>query len=401
MSYLTNGQREFADEFSKSTGLDPRVVGSWLLAEQSGSAAQNYEGKGYHNWLNIAQTDSGPAKGAYSRAFGSARSAARASAEWMQGRGALAHEYGAPAPGIRSILHSRGQGYDAQIRAIAGSGWASSGYNGGNTLRQLYQQLAGEKGLVARAYAPVARNEAKEEAATGQRFNPYRELAQMGSEAKEGGEGPQYEAAQLNPIQPIGEEQRVAEGEKLPGEIGQAEPAPQEYAGSTEDMIQKNWEAMANHFDENQPLHQPVTGEGSIAPGYQGSTKLGGFLAGNAHLVMGRLDQGQDGSTTPGGPIIAPGNGVVVSVLNDPGGFGFQYPVWKFTSGPLRGREVYGGHTHSVLKVGEQFKTGQTLSLTGYGTSHEGNARTPGWFEIGFWPPGNMNAGAQIAPYLK
>jgi murein DD-endopeptidase MepM/ murein hydrolase activator NlpD len=138
------------------------------------------------------------------------------------------------------------------------------------------------------------------------------------------------------------------------------------------------------------------------APGTPG--KLGGFLPGNAALKVERIDQGQDIATNPGGPILAPGDGVVVAVHNNPGGFGENYPVVRFTSGPLAGRTVYIGHTHTVLKAGDSFKAGQTLSKTGYGTPKEGNARTPGWAEIGLWGPGgpgNMEAGKQIAPLLR
>jgi murein DD-endopeptidase MepM/ murein hydrolase activator NlpD len=131
--------------------------------------------------------------------------------------------------------------------------------------------------------------------------------------------------------------------------------------------------------------------------------KLGGFLPANAQLKIARVDQGQDVQTNPGGPIIAPGDGIVVAVNNNPGGFGERYPVVKFTSGPMAGKSVYLGHTHSDLKVGDHFKAGQALSHTGYGTPKEGNARTPGWAEIGLasaLSSGSMQEGRKIAPYL-
>src|ERR1700691_2695183 len=107
---LTPGQEKFAGTFARETGLNPRVVGAWLKAEQSGSAAKYYEDKGYNNYLNIAQTDSGPAGGAHSSVWSDPETAAKASAEWIKGRGQIAKEYGAPAPGIQGILHSAGQG---------------------------------------------------------------------------------------------------------------------------------------------------------------------------------------------------------------------------------------------------------------------------------------------------
>lgn len=145
MEPLTRSQEVFAGTFARETGLDPHVVGAWLKAEQSGSAAQNYEKQGYNNWLNIARTDSGDAGGAHSNVWSHPETAAKASAEWIKGRGQIASEYGKPAAGITGILHSAGQNPDAQIHAIASSGWASSGYNGGNTLRELYGELSGHQ----------------------------------------------------------------------------------------------------------------------------------------------------------------------------------------------------------------------------------------------------------------
>ena len=141
---LVPGQAKFAGALARETGLNPRVIGSWLLAEQSGSAAKYYEDKqpgGYNNWLNIAQTDSGPAGGANSSVWKNPETAAKATAEWLKGSGPIAKEYGAPAAGIRSILSTGGKNPEEQIGAIAKSGWASSGYNGGNTLRELFNQI--------------------------------------------------------------------------------------------------------------------------------------------------------------------------------------------------------------------------------------------------------------------
>lgn len=149
----------------------------------------------------------------------------------------------------------------------------------------------------------------------------------------------------------------------------------------------------------------PVRGEPAAprAPASrQGGGKLGGFLPAGAELQMNRLDRGQDIKTNPGGPIIAPGDGVVIAVKSDPSGFGPDYPVVKFTSGPMAGQSWYLGHTHSALKPGEHFRTGQALSHTG--TSGVGNAKTPGWAEIGMatslGQPDNQQ-GKNTIPYLR
>lgn len=112
-----------------------------------------------------------------------------------------------------------------------------------------------------------------------------------------------------------------------------------------------------------------------------GGGKLGGFLSSNAELQINRIDRGRDIKTNPGGPIIAPGDGEVIAVKSDPGGYGPDYPVVRFTNGPMAGTSWFLGHTHSALKPGDRFKAGQTLSHTG--THGVGNATVPGWAELG------------------
>lgn len=50
---LTPSQKTFGKELSRLTGLSPKTVGGWLLAEDSGSAASSKESSGDANWLNI------------------------------------------------------------------------------------------------------------------------------------------------------------------------------------------------------------------------------------------------------------------------------------------------------------------------------------------------------------
>ena len=57
-SLLTPGQAKFAGRLADLTGLDPRVVSAWELAEESGSAARGREAAGNFDWLNIGYTDS-------------------------------------------------------------------------------------------------------------------------------------------------------------------------------------------------------------------------------------------------------------------------------------------------------------------------------------------------------
>jgi hypothetical protein len=147
---------------------------------------------------------------------------------------------------------------------------------------------------------------------------------------------------------------------------------------------------------------EPAQKTPSAPPAAAVPGKLGGFIPANAELQINRTDMGQDIKTNPGGPIIAPGNGEVVAIKSDPSGFGPDYPVVKFTSGPLAGQSWYLGHTHSALKAGQTFRAGEVLSHTG--TNGVGNATVPGWAEIGkaeALGTGNMNAGQATIPYLR
>lgn len=118
------------------------------------------------------------------------------------------------------------------------------------------------------------------------------------------------------------------------------------------------------------------------------NTKAGGFLSAAFPYKAGRLDQGHDFQTSPGAPIIAPGNGVVLDVKSDPHGFGPAYPVVHFNTGPYAGKNVYLGHTLSQVRPGQRFQAGQVLSHTG--TQPVGNAQVPGWAEIGFANQGGL-----------
>jgi hypothetical protein len=128
---LTQGQKKFVRAFSKRTGINPRVAGAWVLSEMSDSFAKRREAEGNHNWLNINYNDSGPGPITKDAAWSNPRSAAKASAEFLKGK-----RWGAGA-NIPSILpRSRGASDEEQIQAIAESGWASSGYEGGDSLRR-------------------------------------------------------------------------------------------------------------------------------------------------------------------------------------------------------------------------------------------------------------------------
>jgi hypothetical protein len=134
-SMLTSGQQKFAGRLAELTGLDPRVVAAWQLAEESGGAAQGREAASNFNWLNIGYFDSGAGKMAFDHAFSDPVSAAEQSAKFLKG------EWGGASPSIRAIMQTVGRSPDQQIAAIASSDWASSHYSGGADLHGTYDEL--------------------------------------------------------------------------------------------------------------------------------------------------------------------------------------------------------------------------------------------------------------------
>jgi hypothetical protein len=135
---LTSDQQQFASELAAQTGLDPSVVSAWLLAEESGGAAQSRQAQNNNDWLNIGYTDSGT-YGSSDSVWSNPVTAADATAGWLRGQNTIPG-YGTASSGIQSILATAGQPASAQIAALQNSGWASSGYP---SLPSLYQQVAG------------------------------------------------------------------------------------------------------------------------------------------------------------------------------------------------------------------------------------------------------------------
>ncbi|HLJ01819.1 MAG TPA: hypothetical protein VKT31_00185 [Solirubrobacteraceae bacterium] len=133
---LTSAQQTFASRLAADTGLDPGVVSAWLLAEESGAAAQSRQAQNNNDWLNVGYTDSGT-YGATDPIWSDPTTAADATAGWLKGQSAIPG-YGTASPGIQAILQTAGQSPAAQIAALQGSGWASSGYP---NLASLYAQV--------------------------------------------------------------------------------------------------------------------------------------------------------------------------------------------------------------------------------------------------------------------
>jgi hypothetical protein len=136
-SQLTSAQQQFASRLAAQTGLDPSVVSAWLLAEESGGAAQSRQAQNNNDWLNIGYTDSGT-YGSADSIWSNPITAADATAGWLKGQNTIPG-YGTASSGIQGILSTAGQPASVQIAALQHSGWASSGYP---SLPSLYQQVA-------------------------------------------------------------------------------------------------------------------------------------------------------------------------------------------------------------------------------------------------------------------
>lgn len=136
--HLTDGQKVFGATLATLTAMNPQVIAAWVLAEMSAGAAQARERAGNHNWLNVAYYDTGPGAITTDPIWSDPVKAAGATFEFLQGR-----KWGASA-GIQQILRSAGKPAMQQIDAIAGSGWASSGYNGGANLRGTYATVGSD-----------------------------------------------------------------------------------------------------------------------------------------------------------------------------------------------------------------------------------------------------------------
>lgn len=140
---LTAGQKQFVRHLAGETGLNSKVLQAWVLAEENGGAAAGRQASHNHNWLNIAYFDSGAGSLTKNKVWSHPNSAAHATAQFLKGE-----KYGASA-GIRKILSTKGQDVNSQISAIANSGWASSRYNNGDTLRSLVGQVGHLHGVTA------------------------------------------------------------------------------------------------------------------------------------------------------------------------------------------------------------------------------------------------------------
>jgi peptidoglycan hydrolase CwlO-like protein len=129
-----------------------------------------------------------------------------------------------------------------------------------------------------------------------------------------------------------------------------------------------------------------------LAPGAIPAGQAVSPFPASSPITWGRTDQGVDGETTAGSPLLAMGSGTV-TIQHDPAGFGASYPVLSTSFG-----DFYYGHCVPVVPDGAHVSVGDQIATAHTGTW--GNSTTPGGFEIGTWPPGPFGAGASIRSWL-
>lgn len=108
---ISKGESKFYGALGRKTGLSPRVLAA--QGTQEGGADEDY------NILNIGRTDSGDLSISHDPRFRSPKSGASLTAKFFKGK------EGGASPGIQNILRSAGKPEGEQVRAIAGSGWAT------------------------------------------------------------------------------------------------------------------------------------------------------------------------------------------------------------------------------------------------------------------------------------
>lgn len=115
---------EFARWLSKFTGLNKDFVEAWVRTEGGGHANGGEAGK--NNWLGVGYPGRRTAFSESSYFNGNAKSAAKATADWMMGKIGKEFNYGA-AQGIREIIpKAKGKSAEAAAKALEESGWGTN-----------------------------------------------------------------------------------------------------------------------------------------------------------------------------------------------------------------------------------------------------------------------------------
>lgn len=117
-----------------------------------------------------------------------------------------------------------------------------------------------------------------------------------------------------------------------------------------------------------------------------------------------RSDQGQDYKGQPGQSVVAIGHAHVDAVKDDPNGFG-KVVYYTLLDGPSKGQQIYVGHALPVVYAGQVIEAGKPVARLLQ--SPLGNAKQPGWTEVGLAKDGvpefgvHDDGGSKLAALLK
>lgn len=135
MAQFSANQASFLRALVANSNIHPGVAAAWMAAEEPVGAKAGYHGT--QDWLNVGITDSGP-RGAGNPAWKNPSVAGKLTAKWLQGQW-KDPGFGTASTGIQNITRARTP--QQQIKAIQGSGWASSGYPNLGSLFSTYRGL--------------------------------------------------------------------------------------------------------------------------------------------------------------------------------------------------------------------------------------------------------------------
>lgn len=172
--------------------------------------------------------------------------------------------------------------------------------------------------------------------------------------------------------------------EVIKGEFGKGTKHPTPSTAEQEKVVFHPGEEGQSQVSQPQFASYQYSGSGLISP----------FPRTSGQIAWGRSDQGVDGVVKPGSPLLAMGSGII-EIAHDPAGFGANYPVLHIDNDGA----FYYGHSIPAVGNGSRVRAGETI---GFANTHgQGNATTPGSFEIGKWPPGSFTrAGAEIREWF-
>ena len=354
---LSPAAHAFTTHLAATTGLNPRVIAGWVMAETSGHNTTN----GPNNWLNVGSFDSGFVGGG-ANAWNNPVTAANATAAFMLGRpvGGIRPPLGGGSSSIRGILSTVGKGVGAQVAAIQNSDWASSHY-GGNLMADV-RPFLGQNFNVGQSGFPVSGTQVTGPTAIGK---PPKTVSAS--------------YLQHGPQQPT---KASILGSYLANEPsinpwGDTAQSPLITAGLLPTSVQMKSPVTRVTLKAQNAL-QGLAGNTGLKVHPQAVGKFSGYVNPIRGATLGRTDMGVDLNMRVGAPIRAIGDSKVVNIY--PNWFqGQPYILLKLLNGPKAGKYYYVAEQIAPsVKPGQVLHAGDTIgTYASSGTGIEMGWGTP------------------------